>query len=158
MKLFRHAFLLLTTVIAVGCYDYDRNMTVEDIETLRDITQCFTARGKAWLTFNLQLSQPQPMTRANSYTDGDAADYAIKTLTLVLVHGAKSASEDQLTVASIYTMDYTPVSETHPQVTDHTTATIEISNDNINSGDRLFFLAIANTLPEIVVGEKVAQD
>ena len=156
MKLFRHAFLLLTTVIAVGCYDYDRNMTVEDIETLRDITQCFNARGKAWLTFNLQLSQPQPMTRANSYTDGDAADYAIKTLTLVLFHGAKSASEDQLTVASIYTMDYTPVSETHPQVTDHTTATIEISNDNINSGDRLFFLAIANTLPEIVVGETFA--
>jgi hypothetical protein len=86
------------------------------------------------------------------FADGEEAEYAIKTLKLVMFHGSNMDSEDELTVASIYDVNYSPQGDVHQQITNHTMATIQITNSNIRTSDKLYMLAIANASPSISEG------
>ena len=155
MRRLRHAICLLAVTVVMGCYDYDGG---PDIRPQRDITQCFDADGKAWLTLSFDLSQPSSPTPATrgTFGDGDEAGHTIKTLTLVLFHGPQTAAEEALTVATTYTIGYASLKHHDSQVTHHSSATIQISRDYLDTGDRLCLLAIANMTPNITTGQTFA--
>lgn len=116
-----------------------------------DILSRFNAEGKAWLSLNIGL--PDNMTRTY-FSDGDGIEYAIKTLTLVLFRGESTDTEDELTVASIYDVSYTPQMDSHQQITHHSTTTVQITDRNIRNSDKLYLLAIANASPNISEGDR----
>ena len=149
--LYRTALMLLVLLLSVACRDYDQELPTE--EQPMDILSRFNAEGKAWLSLNLRL--PTNMTRSE-FADGDGAEYAVKTLMLVLFHGSSTDTEDELTVASTYDVGYTPVPDMHHQITEHSTATIQITNSNIRNSDQLYILAIANASPSIAEGATFA--
>ena len=147
--LYRIALMLLTLLLA-ACYDYEQEQTTEEPV---DVLSRFNAEGKAWLSLNIGL--PGNMTRTD-FADGEDAEHVIKTLKLVLFHGSSSNTEDELTVASIYDVSYTSQADVHQQITDHSMATIQITNSNIRSSDQLYMLAIANASPSIAEGMSFA--
>ena len=155
MNILRHVLGIVIATAITSCCDYE---WCSDIETPRDITQCFDAQGKAWLTISFDLSQPSKPTRADNdaFGDGDESECAIKTLTVILFHGPQTADEDSLVVASTYTVGYTPFKHTESQLTNYSGATVHISHDNLVVGDRLSLLAIANMVPDISIGQTFA--
>lgn len=152
MSRLRNALCLVALMVFAGCYDYDGTL---GIGVQRDITQCFDADGKAWLSLSLDLSQPSKSERAtrSTFGDGDEAEHAIRTLTLVLFHGPQTASEDEMTVATTYAVDYHSLKHVNSQVTHSSRTTIQISRDYLDTADRLCLLAIANLSPDITTGQ-----
>ena len=144
----RTALILLTLLLA-ACYDYEQDVTTEEQPV--DILSRFNAEGKAWLSLNIGL--PDNMTRTY-FSDGDGIEYAIKTLTLVLFRGESTDTEDELTVASIYDVSYTPQMDSHQQITHHSTTTVQITDRNIRNSDKLYLLTIANASPNISEGDR----
>ena len=140
---------MLLTMLLAACYDYEQDVTTEEQPV--DILSRFNAEGKAWLSLNIGL--PDNMTRAD-FSDGEGTEYAIKTLTLVLFRGASTDTEDELTVASIYDVSYTPQTDSHQQITHHSTTTVQITDRNIRNSDKLYLLAIANASPSISEGDE----
>ena len=140
---------MLLTLLLAACYDYEQDVTTEEQPV--DILSRFNAEGKAWLSLNIGL--PDNMTRAD-FSDGEGTEYAIKTLTLVLFRGASTDTEDELTVASIYDVSYTPQTDSHQQITHHSTTTVQITDRNIRNSDKLYLLAIANASPSISEGDE----
>ena len=151
IHLYRTALILLVSLLSVACYDYGQWQTTE--ESPVDILSRFNAEGKAWLSLNIGL--PDNITRTE-FADGDGSEHAIMTLKLVLFHGSRLAAEDELTVASIYDVNYATQADVHQQITNHSSVTIEITNSNIRNSDRLCLLAIANVSPSIVEGATFA--
>jgi hypothetical protein len=137
--------MLLVSLLSVACYEQEQTAEEQPV----DILSRFNAEGKAWLNLNVGL--PNNMTRAE-YADGDGIEHAIKTLKLVLFHGSSTDTEDELKVASTYDMGYTPQTDSHQQITNHSTVTIQITNSNIRTSDKLYLLAIANASPSITEG------
>ena len=140
----------LVVLLLTGCRDYEADRLVGKSV---DILSRFNTEGKAWL--NLDIGLPGSMTRTD-FAEGEEAEYAIKTLKLVLFHGSSTDSEDELIVASIYDVNYSPQSDVHQQITNHTMATIQITNSNIRTSDKLYMLAIANASPSISEGATFA--
>lgn len=155
MNRLRNALCLIVLTVFAGCYDYDGTL---GIGVQRDITQCFDADGKAWLSLSLDLSLPSMPEQAtrSTFGDGDEAEHTIKTLLLVLFHGPQTASEDEMTVATTYAVDYHSLKHIDSQVTHSTRTTIQISRDYLGTGDRLCLLAIANLSPDISTGQTFA--
>ena len=145
-----YAAILSLPLLLSACHDDE--LTVEPAPV--DILSHFSAEGKAWLMLNLSLPEDDGATRAVTFSDGTEQEHAIRTLTLVLFHG--TGSEDQMQVASTYQLDYAAEADGHAQVTHHSLHTLQISNDNILSGDRLAFLAIANASLSISAGQTFA--
>lgn len=137
-------------LLPMGCHD-DDGYRVEEQPV--DVLSRFNAEGKAWLKLNIGL--PDEMTRTE-FDDGVGAEYAIKTMKLVLFHGSSTDTEDELTVASIYDVSYDWVPDMHQQITHHSSVTIEITNSNIRNSDKLYLMAIANVSPSIDVGTTFA--
>ena len=140
--------LILLTMLLAACYDYEQDVTTTEQPV--DILSRFNAEGKAWLSLDIGL--PGSVTRSD-FEDGEGIEYAVKTLMLVLFRGDNSTAEDNLTVASIYNVAYTPQSDTHQQITHHSTTTIQITDRNIRNSDKLYLLAIANATPSISEGD-----
>jgi len=141
--------LLLAMLLPMSCHDDDGYGEEQPV----DVLSRFNAEGKAWLSLNIGL--PDGMTRTE-FSDGDGAESAIKTLKLVLFHGSNTDTEDMLTVASIYDVNYSIQADVHQQITNHSPITIEISNSNIRNSDKLYLLAIANASPNIAEGTTFA--
>ena len=139
--------MLLVSLLPIACSDYEDGQTVGEQPV--DVLSRFSSEGKAWLSLNIAL--PHSMTRTD-FADGEEAEYAIRTLTLVLFHGLSTDTEDQLTVASIYNVDYTPHEDTHNQITNHSMTTFQITDRNIRNSDKLYMLAIANASQSIEAG------
>lgn len=150
--------LVLFLSLALLCAACSTEEAGESIEAQRDITKCFNTEGKAWLNLDFSLSMSVPSTRAANgmFSDGADTESAVKSLTLVLLHGSNSDSEDQMRVASTYDILYSPTTDDHQQITHHSEKTIEISSDNIEVGDQLYMLAIANAMPTMSVGTTFA--
>ena len=137
---------MLLAMLFVACNEQEQ-MTEEHP---MDILSHFNAEGKAWLRLDIGL--PGSVTRSD-FEDGEGIEYAVKTLMLVLFRGDNSTAEDNLTVASIYNVAYTPQSDTHQQITHHSTTTIQITDRNIRNSDKLYLLVIANATPSISEGD-----
>ena len=142
---------LLATLLLAGCSSHADDVSEE---LTPDILSRFNAVGKAWLTLDINLSD-QNATRAVTYDDGTAQEQAVKTLTLVLFHG--TGAEDAMQVASTYEVGYVAEPDGHVQLTNHSKRTIQISSENLNTGDNLALLAIANASPTIAVGQTFAE-
>ncbi|MBR1449285.1 MAG: Mfa1 fimbrilin C-terminal domain-containing protein [Prevotella sp.] len=154
MNWFRNIALLLSLAFVCVCCSTEE--ADEGVEAQRDITSCFNAEGKAWLTLDISPDAIGGFTRAanGSFDDGEDTESTIKTLTLVLLHG--TGTEDQMRVASTYNVLYSPATDEHQQITHHTEKTIQISADNITAGDHLYILAIANLSTTINAGSTYA--
>lgn len=141
--------------MATACSnDYDTSEKVAQV----DILSRFDAEGKAWLNLDIHFpGNDDAMTRATTFNDGEAAEYAVNSMTLVLFNGTSATIEDNLTVASTYSLTYSPTTDSHEQVTHHSRHTIQITDDNIRDSDRLYLLAIANANPSITAGQTFAQ-
>lgn len=150
-----HGLCLLCMLLTTACHnDYDTSEKVAQV----DILSRFDAEGKAWLNLDFHLpGNDDAVTRATIFDDGDAAEYAVNSMMLVLFSGTTATTEDNLTVASIYPLAYTPTTDSHEQVTHHSRHTIQITDDNIRNSDRLYLLAIANANPSITAGQTFAQ-
>ncbi len=145
---------LLTALLWAGCSSGDEQVVAPAV----DVLSCFGSNGKAWLTLDIHLpGNDDAVTRATIFDDGDAAEYAVNSMMLVLFSGTTATTEDNLTVASIYPLAYTPTTDSHEQVTHHSRHTIQITDDNIRNSDRLYLLAIANANPSITAGQTFAQ-
>jgi len=142
---------LLATLLLAGCSSHADDVSEE---LTPDILSRFNAVGKAWLTLDINLSD-QNATRVVTYDDGTAQEQAVKTLTLVLFHG--TGAEDAMQVASTYEVGYVAEPDGHVQLTSHSKRTIQISSENLNTGDNLALLAIANASPTIAVGQTFAE-
>ncbi len=144
-----------------ACHDCDEPMAKPTNNPLLH----FNAEGKAWLTLDFSLPKgsitrsvaSDAVTRAVTFDDGEAAEYAVNSMTLVLFSGTTATTEDNLTVASTYPLAYTPTTDSHEQVTHHSRHTIQITDDNIRNSDRLYLLGIANASPSITAGQTFAQ-
>lgn len=147
-----HGLYLLCMLLTTACYnDYDASEKVARM----DILSRFNAEGKAWLCLNINMPEQDGSTRATTFHDGLAAEQTVKTMTIVLFHGSSSTTEDDMEVASSYTVDYSsPIAGPSPQVTNHKTVTIQVTDANIRNSDRLAVLAIANASPSIITGSK----
>ncbi|MBR1545620.1 MAG: Mfa1 fimbrilin C-terminal domain-containing protein [Prevotella sp.] len=140
---------LLATWLLAGCSSNDDQSGLSN-ELQRDVLSCFNADGKAWLILDINLSDQSGM-RAVSFDDGTPQEQAVKTLTLVLFHG--TGTEDEMQVASTYEVGYDAEIDEHAQLTSHSRRTIQISSNNLSSGDQLALLAIANVSPSVTVGQ-----
>ncbi len=140
---------MLLAMLFVACNEQEQ--TTEEYPM--DILSHFNAEGKAWL--RLDIGSPGSVTRSD-FEDGEGIEHAVKTLMLVLFRGDNSTAEDDLTVASIYNVAYTPQTDTHQQITHHSTTTVQITDRNIRNSDKLYMLAIANASPSISEGATFA--
>lgn len=140
---------MLLAMLFVACNEQEQ-MTEEHP---MDILSHFNAEGKAWL--RLDIGSPGSVTRSD-FEDGEGIEYAVKTLMLVLFRGDNSTAEDDLTVASIYNVAYTPQTDAHQQITHNSTTTVQITDRNIRYSDKLYMLAIANASPSISEGATFA--
>ena len=125
--------LLLTIVLLAGCYD-----SQEPESPQPDILSRFNTEGKAWLTLQMPLGS-QTMTRATVFADGSSDEYKVRNAHVLIFAGADEATA---TFASAYEAIPALASSTNDQIT--TTATVTISDDNINAGDRLYVLVVMN--------------
>ena len=140
-------FLLLSAALLLAaCYNYDYQQIVEEEPV--DILSRFNAEGKAWLSLEINLPEETSLTRTE-FNDGDAKEYAVNSMKLVLFRGSSTATEDELTVASTYDVTYSPENDSHNQITTHSKVTIQITNNSIRTSDKLYLLVIANASPEI---------
>lgn len=125
--------MLLTAVLLAGCSD-SRELELPQ----PDILSRFNTEGKAWLTLQMPLGS-QTMTRATGFDDGSYDEYKVRNAHVLIFAGADEATT---TFASAYEVMPSLVSSTNDQIT--TTATVTISDDNINAGDRLYVLVVLN--------------
>lgn len=137
---------MLLAMLFVACNEQEQTTEKHPM----DILSHFNAEGKAWLRLDIGL--PGSVTRSD-FEDGEGIEYAVKTLMLVLFRGDNSTAEDDLTVASIYNVAYTPQTDAHQQITHHSTTTVQITDRNIRNSDKLYLLAIANATPSISEGD-----
>lgn len=140
---------MLLAMLFVACNEQEQTTEKHPV----DILSHFNAEGKAWL--RLDIGSPGSVTRSD-FEDGEGIEYAVKTLMLVLFRGDNSTAEDDLTVASIYNVAYTPQTDAHQQITHHSTTTVQITDRNIRYSDKLYMLAIANASPSISEGATFA--
>ena len=148
LQILTSAWLLATTL--TGCYNYD---DVETCESEVEILSCFNVEGKAWLNLEIPLGYPSVMTRATTFDDGTANEYAVHSIMIVLFHGSASESEDNLTVASTYNID----SWDEAPGVDQISKRLQISANNIQKDDNLYLLAILNAAPAIANGMTFAE-
>ena len=88
---------LLAIMLSVGCSD---DATVENGQAV-DILARFNAEGKAWLSLDMTLPVTDNRSRAVSFADGDASEYAVKTLMLVLFRGSSTAEQGSREAADL---------------------------------------------------------
>lgn len=147
IRYIRHLALLLAAVLMVACSD---SQELESPEV--DILSRFNSEGKAWMSLDINMPIHDDATRS-SFENGASNEYAVKTMMLVLFHGDRETTEDNMTVASTYVVDYSyPTDGPDPQVTNHKTVTIQVTDENIRNSDRLAVLVIANASPAISSG------
>ena len=148
-----NGLLVLAALMLSACQDEEPVMIPQE-----DILSFFNSEGRAWMTVDvLQAEESDALTRAVGFDDGVNAEHAINSLTLVLFRGDAGTAEDNLTVASSYTLTYAPTTDSHPLVTHHSRHTIQITNNNIRNSDLLYVLAIANVSPTITNGQTFTQ-
>lgn len=141
---------LLSVVLVISCSSEEDTAGQPEV----DILSRFTSEGKAWMSLDINLPIPDVATRS-SFENGAPNEYAVKTMMLVLFHGDGETTEDNMTVASTYVVDYSnPTDGPDPQVTNHKTVTIQVTDENIRNSDRLAVLVIANASPGISSGDK----
>lgn len=142
-RYFRILVVLSAALLLAACSD-SRESEVPEV----DILSRFNTEGKAWLSLEINLPEQANLTRT-SFNDGDAAEYAVNNMRLVLFRGNSTDTEDELTVASTYNVTYSPETDSHAQITNHSKVTIQITNNSIRTSDKLYLLVIANASPEI---------
>ena len=125
--------MLLTAVLLAGCSD-----SQEPESPQPDILSRFNTEGKSWLTLQMPLGS-RTMTRATDFADGSSDEYKVRNAHVLIFAGADEATA---TFASAYEVMPSLASSTNDQIT--TTATVTISDDNINAGDKLFVLVVLN--------------
>ena len=106
-----------------------------------DILSRFNSEGKAYLTLQIPLGV-QSMTRAEDdfgFDDGDVEEYKVKDAYIIFFAGTDEASAK---FASAYCVTPSPVDNDNVQIT--TTATITLSDANLNTGDKLFPFVVLN--------------
>ena len=139
---------LLTAVLLTAC-SKEREGTPDDNQSA-DILSRFDAEGKAWLCLDINLPASSNATRT-SFADGDDADFAVNSLTVVLLHGS---SEADAKVASSASMSFAgPTPSTEPQITN----TIQVSSNNIEQGDNVYMLVLLNTTYSPPVDKKLSE-
>lgn len=132
----------LTAFTLAACYDYE-NILTDDSQS--DILSCFDAEGKAWLNLEIPLNKILAPTRATTFNDGIADEYAVSNMTIVLLHGT---GEADARVASTYSFIWTESMSAETQVT----KTLQVTSDNIEKGDNVYLLAILNYVPSLAPG------
>lgn len=148
IRYIRHFALLLAAVLMVACSD-----SQEPEPQMPDILSRFNSEGKAWMSLDINLPVHDDNTRAMNFDEGASNEYAVKTMMIVLFHGDRETTEDNMTVASTYVVDYSnPTDGPAPQVTNHKTVTIQVTDENICNSDHLAVLVIANASPVISSG------
>lgn len=139
---------LLSVVLVIACSSEEDTAGQPEV----DILSRFNSEGKAWMSLDINMPIHDDATRS-SFENGASNEYAVKTMMLVLFHGDRETTEDNMTVASTYVVDYSePTSGPDPQVTNHKTVTIQVTDENIRNSDRLAVLVIANASPAISSG------
>jgi len=137
---------LTTALIAVGCHGGDDDAP----PTLLNVLDRFNGEGKAWMTLNINLPV-RNTTRSVTFVDGDEID--VSNIMIVLFHGTAATAEANLEVCSTYDATVgTPHNSSESQVTETVTATIQMTDDNINDGDKIYALAILNATPTVTAG------
>lgn len=141
---------LLSVVLVIACSSEEDTAGQPEV----DILSRFNSEGKAWMSLDINMPIHDVATRS-SFENGAPNEYAVKTMMLVLFHGDGETTEDNMTVASTYVVDYSnPTDGPDPQVTNHKTVTIQVTDENIRNSDRLAVLVIANASPGISSGDK----
>ena len=108
-----------------------------------DILSRFGADGTAWLNLEIPLAFHSGSTRATTFDDGDASEYAVHNITLVLLHGSSEANAE---VASTYFVNtWSESMDPSAQVT----KTFQVTSDNIVGGDNVYLLVILNHVPSL---------
>ena len=139
---------LLSVVLVIACSSEEDTSGQPEV----DILSRFNSEGKAWMSLDINMPIHDDATRS-SFENGASNEYAVKTMILVLFHGDRETTEDNMTVASTYVVDYSyPTDGPDPQVTNHKTVTIQVTDENIRNSDRLAVLVIANASPAISSG------
>ena len=132
--------LWLAAALLTGCRDYG----VEENDAQRDVLSRFDAFGRAWL--NLEIPLRTDMLTRSSFDDGDANEYAVHNVMIVLFHG--TGNEDDMTVASTYNITtWEELSGTY-QISKR----LQINSSNIEKKDDIYLLAILNATPNISIG------
>lgn len=141
---------LLSVVLVIACSSEEDTAGQPEV----DILSRFNSEGKAWMSLDINMPIHDVATRS-SFDNGELNEYAVNTMMLVLFHGDRETTEDNMTVASTYVVDYSyPTDGPDPQVTNHKTVTIQVTDENIRNSDRLAVLVIANASPGISSGDK----
>ena len=146
--------MLLAPILLTACYDYDHQEAV--VEQPVDILSRFNTDGTAWVRLDINLPISDAMTRTSEFHDGASSEFAVGLMKIILFRGSSTDTEDELTVASSYYRTYDPVPDSDPQVTNHSSVTIKVSDRNILSSDKLYVLVILNAAPNIAEGTTFA--
>ncbi|MBQ9231476.1 MAG: Mfa1 fimbrilin C-terminal domain-containing protein [Prevotella sp.] len=146
------AYLLMGLTVGwllTGCSDSD----VADKATPPDILDCFNNEGYAYLSLDIEVPADNTM-RAVGTPENGTGESDVKTVTLILFHGASTDGEDAVTVCSSYVIGSPSTTTIASGLIDKQVdkRTVRISNKNINAGDRLYALAVLNILPTIADG------
>ena len=130
----------LVAALLTGCRDYG----VEENDAQGDVLSRFDAFGRAWLNLEIPL-ETNALTRS-SFEDGNANEYAVKNVMIVLFRG--TGSEDNMTVASTYNFTtWEEMSGTY-QISKR----LLVNAANIEKQDDIYLLAILNATPNISIG------
>ena len=133
IRYIRHVALLLAAVLMVACSDSQEPETPEV-----DILSRFNSEGKAWMSLQIPLGG-QTMTRT-TFDDGSNDEWKVKDAYILIFAGA---NESAAKFASAYKVEYPTLNTSaYNQIT--ATATITISDANINTGDKLYVFALLN--------------
>lgn len=133
IRCIRHVALLLAAVLMVACSDSQEPETPEV-----DILSRFNSEGKAWMSLQIPLGG-QTMTRT-TFDDGSNDEWKVKDAYILIFAGA---NESAAKFASAYKVEYPTLNTSaYNQIT--ATATITISDANINTGDKLYVFALLN--------------
>ena len=117
-----------------------------------DILSRFNSEGKAYLTLQIPLGV-QPLTRAEDdfgFIDGDGEEYKVKDAYIIFFAGTDEASAK---FASAYCVTPSPVENNNVQIT--TTATITLSDANLNTGDKLFPFVVLNNNASAITAQSL---
>lgn len=133
IRYIRHVALLLAAVLMVACSDSQEPETPEV-----DILSRFNSEGKVWMSLQIPLGG-QTMTRT-TFDDGSNDEWKVKDAYILIFAGA---NESAAKFASAYKVEYPTLNTSaYNQIT--ATATITISDANINTGDKLYVFALLN--------------
>lgn len=121
-----------------------------------DILSRFNSEGKAYLTLQIPLGV-QPLTRAEDdfeFNDGDVdgKEYKVKDAYIIFFAGTDEASAK---FASAYCVTPSPVKNDNVQIT--TTATITLSDANLNTGDKLFPFVVLNNNNSAITSQSLTR-